>query len=97
MTNILQTFLSRVKNSFWSDVLKTWRSYQIIFEKGINVRTYPLWDTHFLTNTNITTTKLEIQSGNINILNDLLHESGREMGFEDFKSTFNLNLNFVDF
>ena len=93
----LQKFLSRVNNSFWSDVLKAWRVYKIIFEKDINVRTYPLWDTYFLTNTNITTRKLEFQSRNINILNDLLHESGRVMGFEDFKSTFDLNINFVDF
>ena len=51
-------FLSRVNNSFWSNVLKAWILYKTIFEKDINVRTYPLWDTYFLTNTNITTRKL---------------------------------------
>ena len=47
----------------------------------------------------MTTRKLEFQSRNINILNDLLHESCRVMGFEDFKfkSTFDLNIKFVDF
>ena len=65
-------------------MLKAWRSYKIIFGNDINVRTYLLWDTYFMTNTNITTKKLEFQSRNINILNDLLHESGRVMGFEDF-------------
>ena len=53
----------------------------------------------FFDNTYMTTRKLEFQSRNINILNDLLHESCRVMGFEDFKfkSTFDLNINFVDF
>ena len=85
----VQKFQSRVKNSFWSDMLKAWRWYKIIGEKDINVRTYPLWDTNFLTNTNITTRKLEFQSRNINILNDLLHESDR--------ATYDLNINFLDF
>ena len=52
---------------------------------------------HIHYGTLIITRELEFQSRNINLLNDLLHESGRVMGFEDFKSTYDLNMDFVDF
>ena len=69
---------SKIKNVFWKDVFKAWQSYKTSFEKEINIRTYPLWDTYFLTNTNIINRKF--QSKGINIINDLLHVSGGLMG-----------------
>ena len=51
-------------------------SYEIYFENNINVRTYPLCDTSLLLNTNITIKKTEFQGKTINMLNDLLHQSG---------------------
>ena len=93
----LQTFCSKIKNVFWKDVFKAWQSYKTSFEKEINIRTYPLWDTYFLTNTNIINRKEEFQSKGINIINDLLHVSGRLMGLDDFKLAYDININFVDF
>ena len=91
----LLTFHSKIKNVFWKDVFKAWQSYKTSFEKEINIRTYPLWDTYFLTNTNIINRKF--QSKGINIINDLLHVSGGLMGLDDFNSAYDININFVDF
>ena len=95
----LQTFHSKIKikNTFWKDVFKAWQSDKTIFEKEINIRTYPLWDTYFLTNTNIINRKEEFQSKGINIINDLLHVSGGLIGLDDFKLAKAININFIDF
>ena len=50
-----------------------------------------------MTNTNIINRKEEFQDKGINIINDLLHVSGGLMGLDDFKSAYDININFVDF
>ena len=96
-TRSLEMLQSRIKNCFWRDVFKAWSSYKLLFDQNTNIRTYPIWDTYFLTNYNIIKKRTEFEDKNVRTVNDLLHESGRFMGFEEFTHTYGIKVNFVDF
>ena len=74
-----------------------WKRYKLNFEKEINVRTYPLWNTFYLVHPNLILKKKELQKQGINYINNLLDESGNILGYLDFVQKFNIRINFVDF
>ena len=49
-----------------------------------------------MTNSNIVKKRREFEGKNITKINDLLHESGRFVGFDEFTATYGVKLNFVD-
>ena len=88
---------SQVKNLFWKEVLWAWIKYKAISIDKIDVRTFPIWNSHFLQNNNIIMEKTEFERKGLVYINDLLTEMGELMGYDNFQEIYNLNINFVDF
>ena len=87
----------KVKNLFWKEVISAWVSYKEISIDEIDVRTFPIWNSHFLQNSNIIMKKNEFKKRGLVYINDLLTDMGELMGYDNFQETYFLNINFVDF
>ena len=49
----LQNLQRNISNNFWKDVIGAWIDYKNEFNENIDPRTYPIWDSYFLTNKNL--------------------------------------------
>ena len=87
----------RMKNHFWKEVFIAWMKYKQIDETNIDVRSYPVWDTYFITNNNLLQIKNILVNRGLIYLNDILTDSGHFLGYEDFCQKFQVNITFIDF
>ena len=74
-----------------------WITYKEISIDEIDVKTFPIWNSHFLQNNNIIMKKTELEKKGLVYINDLLTDMGELMGYENFQEINNLKINFVDF
>ena len=65
--------------------------------KDIDVRSYPVWDTYFITNSNLLQMKNVLTNKGLVYINDILSDSGNMYGYEQFCQKFQVNLTFIDF
>ena len=49
----LKKISENIKNQFWKEIVVAWKKYKHIYMKDIDVRSYPVWDTYFITNSNL--------------------------------------------
>ena len=93
----LKLLQGKLSNAFWKDVFATWVAYKMDFCDKIDPRTYPIWDTYYITNNNLRKRSKELQNIGINYVNYLISPSGGLFGYDEFITTYNLHMNFVDF
>ena len=93
----LHNMKSQVKNLFWKEVFLAWITYKEISIDEIDVKTFPIWNSHFLQNNNIIMKKTELEKKGLVYINDLLTDMGELMGYDNFQEIYNLKINFVDF
>ena len=93
----LHNMKSQVKNLFWKEVFWAWITYKEISIDEIDVKTFPIWNSHFLKNNNIFMKKTELEKKGLVYINDLLTDMGELMGYNNFQEIYNLKINFVDF
>ena len=93
----LKLLQGKFSNAFWKDVFAAWVAYKTDFCDKIDPRTYPIWDTYYITNSNLRKRSKELQNIGIKYLNDLISLCGGLFGYDEFIRTFNLQMNFVDF
>ena len=63
----------------------------------IDVRSYPVWDTHFITNSNLFQIKNVLINKGLVYINNILTDSGNMYSYEQFCRKFQVNLTFTDF
>ena len=93
----LKSLQGKCSNIFWKDVIAAWMEYEMEFHEKIDPRTFPIWDTYYITNTNLIKRSWELQNVGIKYLNDVISPTGGLLGYDEFIRTFNLQMNFVDF
>ena len=93
----LKSLQGKCSNIFWKDVIAAWMEYKMEFHEKIDPRTFPIWDTYYITNTNLIKRSWELQNVGIKYLNDVISPTGGLLGYDEFIRTFNLQMNFVDF
>ena len=72
----LEKTSENIKNRFWKEVLVAWMKYKQIYMKDIDVRSYPVWDTYFITNSNLLQMKNVLTNKGLVYINDILSDSG---------------------
>ena len=87
----------KIKYVFWKDVISSWFKHKEIYIDDIDIRTYPIWNSNFLNNKNLLCHKQEFEEKGLTLINDVLDNTGTLMGFDTFKRTFDLKINFVDY
>ena len=56
------------------------------FSNEINVRTYPIWNSHFLQKRNILLKREQFEQNELHYINDLLTNLGKLRGYNDFQT-----------
>ena len=72
-------------------------NYKQIYMSDIDVRSYPVWDTHFITNSNSLQIKNVLINKGLVYINDILTDSGNVYGYEQFCQKFQVNITFINF
>ena len=85
------------RNVFWKVVIRTWLKYKEIYIDNIDIRTYLIWNSNFLNNKNLLCHKQECEEKGLTLINNVLDNTGNLLGYDTFKRTFNLQINFVDY
>ena len=49
----LEKISGKLTNQFWKEVFNAWAKYKSLYIEDIDVRSYPLWDSYVITNTNL--------------------------------------------
>ena len=63
----------------------------------IDVRSYPVWDIYFITNSNFLQMKNVLINKGLVYINDILMDSGNMYGYEQFCQKFQVDLTFIVF
>ena len=92
----LQKILKVTTNPFWHEVLDVWLKYMGAENVERNILTYPIWNS-FLTNKNILSKKQEFIERGVVYINDLIKLDRGIMSYTEFKYTYNVKLNFLDY
>ena len=71
--------------------------YKQIYMMDIDVRSYPVWDTYFITNSNLLQMKNVLTNKGLVYINDILTDSGNMYSYEQFCQKFQVDLTFIDF
>ena len=82
----------KIKSVFWKDVKD-----KEIYIDNIDIRTYAIWNSNFLKNKNLLCYKQEFEEKSITLINNVLDNTFILMGYDTFKRTFDLKINFVDY
>ena len=93
----LEKVSQNIQNNFWKEVFKAWTKYKKIYSEEIDVRSYPIWDSYFISNPNLDNRKKEMISKGVIYINDIVDNNGLIYGYEEFCEKFEVNLNFMDF
>ena len=65
--------------------------YKQIYMKDIDVRSYPISDTYFITNSNLLQMKNVLTNKGLVYINDILLDSGNMYGYEHFCQKFQVD------
>ena len=84
-------------NPFWKYVLHIWEIFKLQFGQNVDCRTYPIWGTYFMKNKNLLIRSAEVMQKGVRYVNDILTNTGQLLGFNEFKETYPIAINFVDF
>ena len=96
-TKSLELLVRNVKNAFWSEILTHWLMYKSESKLNIDPRTYPIWNTFFITNENLKRQSRYLTRKGIVYVNDLYKPDGTLFGYNEFKQFYDIQINFVDF
>ena len=78
-------------------LLGAWLEYKKDFWDTIDPRTYPIWANSFIFNVNLVNRALEFQIISIKYLNDLITPTGGLHNYENFVTTYSLQISLLTF
>ena len=80
-------------NPLWKDVLQSWDIFKLQFGQNIDC----IWEIFFMKNKNLIIRSAEMMQKGGRYVNDILTNTGQLLGYNEFKETYPIAINFVDF
>ena len=93
----LDRIQSETANPFWKNIINIWKEFKESFQGEIDPQTYPIQVLDCKNNSNLTKEIPRLVNKGIRHISDLLSNTEGLYGYQEFKQTYNVDLNFVDF
>ena len=93
----LDRIQSETANPFWKNIINIWKEFKESFQGEIDPQTYPIQVLDYKNNSNLTKEIPRLVNQGIRHISDLLSNTEGLYGYQEFKQTYNVDLNFVDF